>query len=84
VSFAQKKKLLVMFFECTMAKYIWSLFAYSFGTNCSPNSLDQELIRIKINLPHGKQVYTVGLAAICFALWRTRNSVLKAREPNAQ
>ena len=37
-----------------------------------------------LRLPHGKQVSTVGLAAICFALWRTRNSVLKAREPNAQ
>lgn len=30
-----------IFFDCTMAKYIWSLVAYVLGASCRPTSLEQ-------------------------------------------
>jgi hypothetical protein len=29
--------------------------------------------------PHGKQVYAVGLAAVCLPMWKIRNTVWKIR-----
>jgi len=30
---------------------------------------------IKLSLPNGKPIYAVGLAALCWAMWCTRNAV---------
>ena len=44
------------------------------GVSCRPCNIDQ-LVWIKLCLPNGKPVYVVGLAALCQAIWCTRNVV---------
>jgi hypothetical protein len=39
--------------------------AYAFGSNCRMGNFDQYWIWIGNSLPQGKQVYAMGLAAIC-------------------
>lgn len=58
-----------------MAKYIWSLLAYSLGSDCRPGSLDQYWVWIGNIFPQGNQMHAVGLAAVCWAIWHTRNAV---------
>jgi len=64
-----------LFFDCMTAKYVWSLLAYAFGSKCRPGNFYQYWIRISNSFPYGKQVYALGLAAVCWAIWRIRNSV---------
>jgi hypothetical protein len=49
--------------------------AYAFGSNCRLEYFDRYWIWISNSLPQRKQVYVMGLAAICWAIWGTRNSV---------
>ena len=62
-------------FECMTAKYIWSLLAFSLGADCRPSNLDQCWFWIDKILPQGAVMHTVGLAAVCWAIWRSRNAV---------
>ena len=62
-----------IFFECPLAKYIWSLVAYVLGATCRPTSLDQYWIWISLVLKEGKNFYMTGLSAICWAVWLSRN-----------
>ena len=64
-----------LFFDCTTAKYIWSLVAHVVGANCRPCSFEQFWIWAKHFLPLGEKFWYIGLAAICWALWRTRNNI---------
>lgn len=57
-----------------VAKYVGSLIAHVFGVNYRPSNFEQFWVWIKMSLPHGKKVYAVGLAVVCWAIWRTRNS----------
>jgi len=75
VSCAEKETRNHLFFECSTAKYIWSLLAYSLGTDCRLVNMDQYWVWIHNILPQGSQMHAVGLAAVCWAIWRTRNSV---------
>lgn len=50
-------------------------FAFTFGVSVRPASFTQYWLKIKWSLPNGKQVYDVGLAAICWAIWKTRNAI---------
>lgn len=62
-----------IFFECATA--IWSLMAFAFGSDCRPSNFDQYWVWISNSFPQGQQLYAMGLAAICWAIWRTRNSI---------
>jgi len=63
-----------LFFECNTAKYIWSLVAFVLGANHRPTSFGQFWQWISVLLPNRKQFYMIGLAAICWAIWTTRNN----------
>ena len=63
-----------IFFECPLAKYIWSLVAHVLGATCRPTSFEQFWTWIYLVLKKGKKIYMVGLSAICWAIWLTRNN----------
>jgi len=63
-----------IFFGCLMAKYVWSILAFSLGADCRPSNIDQYWIWVNKILPYSQQMHAVGLAAICWALWRSRNA----------
>lgn len=62
-----------IFFECLTAKYIWSLLAYYLGANCRPGNFNQ--CWIEQVLPKYKLMHAVSIAAVCWAIWKTRNAV---------
>jgi hypothetical protein len=64
-----------LFFQCPTAKYVWSLLAYSLGSVCGPSNIDQYWLWVQGILPPAPNMHTVGLAAVCWAIWHTRNSV---------
>ena len=64
-----------LFFDCSMARYVWSLVAYVVGADSRPCSFDQFWVWAKRFLPLGGKFLYVGLAAICWALWRMRNTI---------
>ena len=64
-----------LFFGCLTAKYVWSLLAYPLGSDCRPGSLDRYWIWVNNIMPQGHSMHAVGLAAVCWAIWRTRNAV---------
>ena len=62
-----------LFFECVTAKYTWSLVAFVLGASHRPTSFGQFWQWILGLLPHRNQFHMVGLAAICWAIWTSRN-----------
>ena len=63
-----------LFFECSLAKFIWSVVAIVVGAPCRPCSFDQFWRWAQVYMSGGKTFLMVGLAAICWAIWRSRNS----------
>jgi len=66
--------ILHLFFGCNMAKYVWSLVAFVIGADNRPSSFDQYWVWIDRRLGTRKQFFMVGLAAICWAIWKARNA----------
>ena len=64
-----------LFFEWSTVKYVWSLLGYSFGSDCRPNNMNQYWIWIHRILPQAPNLHAVGLAAVCWPIWWTRNAV---------
>jgi hypothetical protein len=64
-----------LFFECDTAKYIWSLVAFVLGANHRPTSFGQFWLWTLTLLPQRKQFHMIGLAAFCWAIWKTRNNI---------
>jgi hypothetical protein len=64
-----------LFFECYLARYIWSLITWVIGGNRRPSNLSQYWDWSNMFLPANKKIHMVGLSAICWALWKTRNRV---------
>ena len=64
-----------LFFDCSVSIYTWSILAYIFGVSVRPTSIIQFWACIQWCLPGGRHVYFVGLAAVCWAIWKTRNGV---------
>jgi hypothetical protein len=52
-----------------------SLLANSLGTDCRPSNNDQYWVWVNKILPHSPQMHAVGLAAVCWAIWRSGNVV---------
>ena len=68
-----QETLLHLFFDCPIARYIWSLVAHVVGAVCRPNSFEQFWFWTNTYLSNHKHFHSVGLAAICWAIWRARN-----------
>ena len=64
-----------MFLECSLAKYARSIVALVVGVNCKPCSVDQFWVFAQRFMGQGGKYHMVGLAAVCWALWRARNNV---------
>jgi len=58
-----------------MAKYVWSLTAHVLGVTCRPTNFDQFWEWAEQYIQNSKKFHMVGLAAICWALWRSMNNV---------
>jgi hypothetical protein len=54
-----------LFFECALARYIWSLIVMVIGADCRPISLDQFWFWCDKYLPTCKNIHMVCFAAIC-------------------
>jgi hypothetical protein len=57
-----------LFFDCTLARYVWSLVAMVVGADCRPSSLDQFWRWCGRYMPKNGNLHMVGLAAICWGL----------------
>ena len=73
-----------LFFECHVAKFVWSAIFFAFGVKAPTNA-----INMLCSWPSGfpmklrKQVL-VGVAAMCWAIWLSRNDVVFNRKhPNS-
>ena len=64
-----------LLFHCSIAKAVWAIVVHSIGANDIPKSLDQCWHWCNKWLPDGKQFHAVGIAAVCWAIWKTRNRV---------
>ena len=62
-----------LFFLCPMAKVTWGAVALFLGAINIPENTDQYSLWIEHWLPHGQPVFTLCLAAICWAIWKKRN-----------
>ena len=62
-----------LFFQCPVAKVIWSIVAKCFGANNIPVNLQQCWRWCEIWLPFGKKFHPWGIGAICWAIWKCRN-----------
>ena len=62
-----------LFFTCPVARVVWRTVGCVFGTDLYPDNLWQYFSWCYTFLPDGARFYTVGLAAICWAMWICRN-----------
>jgi hypothetical protein len=64
-----------LFFKCSLTKNVWSLVAMVIGAECRPTNVEQFWFWYDKYLPTCKSIHMVSFSAICWALWRSRNSV---------
>ncbi|CAN6179680.1 unnamed protein product [Urochloa humidicola] len=64
-----------LFFDCSLARYVWSLVAMTVGADCRPNSIDQFWIWAHRYLPAYKNIHMTSLSAFCWAIWNYRNRI---------
>lgn len=62
-----------LFFQCPTAQVVWGIIAMCLGADSAPNNIGQFWRWIAICLPNGKNFYTFGLAAICWAIRKAQN-----------
>uniref|UniRef100_A0A8I7B2L2 Uncharacterized protein n=1 Tax=Hordeum vulgare subsp. vulgare TaxID=112509 RepID=A0A8I7B2L2_HORVV len=60
-------------FLCPVARVVWRTVGSMLGTEYVPNSMWQYYAWINSFLPSCPEAYTIGLAAICWAIWLARN-----------
>jgi len=70
-----------LFFQCSTTKAVWAIMAKCFGATNVPRSFDQCWNWCDKWLPAGKQFHTVGIAAVCWAIWKARNKVCFEGKP---
>jgi len=64
-----------LLFQCSTAKVVWAVVAYAIGANNVPRNIQQCWDWCEKWLPNGQKFHTLGIAAICWAIWRIRNDV---------
>ena len=71
---SENESIIHLYFDCSMAKYIWGLIALVVGANCRPTLFHAFWVWAKRFLPHAKNYHMVGLAGVCWAISKARNS----------
>jgi hypothetical protein len=66
----QNESISHLLFQCSTAEEVWAVVAHSIGADNIPKSFDQCWEWFL-----GKKFHAVGTAAICWTIWKTRNSV---------
>lgn len=64
-----------LLFTCPVAKVVWATIATCFGANNIPSSFEQSWAWCETWIPHGKKFHVVGIAAVCWAIWKMRNKI---------
>jgi hypothetical protein len=54
---------------------VWGVLAICFNQRVRPSSYEEFWPWVKRALPGGEDVYMLGLAVVCWAIWSTRNSM---------
>ena len=62
-----------LFFTCPVARVIWRTAGCVFGTDKCLHNILQNFSWCYVYLADGEIFYTFGLAAICWAIWNSRN-----------
>lgn len=62
-----------LFFTCDSAKYTWGIVGVAIGAGTRPSSFSQYLHWISSHLRLSCNLHIVGLAGICWAIWKLRN-----------
>jgi hypothetical protein len=58
-----------------MTKFVWSLVAMVVGAQYGPTTMEQFWLLVNRAMPGGNKFHMVGLAAICWSFWRSRNNI---------
>lgn len=64
-----------LFFECSCARYVWGVVGRALGAGNIPNSLWQAWAWFHTYWPNRERFFMVCMAAVCWAIWKTRNRV---------
>jgi hypothetical protein len=74
-----------LFFDCSLARYAWSLTAWVIQADCRPTNIDQFWFWCGKYMPRNTNLHMVGLATFCWSIWLMRNNVCfekkKVRSP---
>uniref|UniRef100_A0A8I6WM13 Reverse transcriptase zinc-binding domain-containing protein n=1 Tax=Hordeum vulgare subsp. vulgare TaxID=112509 RepID=A0A8I6WM13_HORVV len=62
-----------LFFGCSVAKIVWRTLGAVIGTSYVPKTIWQVYSWLYAFLPGFYEIYTVGLAAVCWSIWLARN-----------
>lgn len=62
-----------LLFQCNVSKAVWAITAKCIGATNIPRSFSQCWAWADRWLPSGKQFHAIGIAALCWAIWKTRN-----------
>lgn len=68
-------QLTTCFFTCPIARYVWACVAKCLNTKFIPCNIDQCWLWLSKNLPGDREIYIVGVVAICWVMWKARNKV---------
>lgn len=64
-----------LLFTCSVAKIVWATIATWLGATNIPTSFDQSWKWCGRWIPNGKQFYAIGVAAVCWSIWKMRNKI---------
>ena len=62
-----------LFFQCPTAKVVWGIIGTCLGADNTPRDMNQYKNWLNFWLPNGASVHVLGFAAICWAIWKSRN-----------
>lgn len=73
--FSENETIGHLFFDCSMARYVWIPVAIVVGAECRPCSFDQFCELVNRFMPTARKFHFMGLAAIYWSLWRARTDI---------
>jgi hypothetical protein len=69
-----------LLFKYPVAKVVWATIATCFGANNITSSFHQSWNWCEKWIPNGKQFHAMGIAAVCWAIWKMRNKICFERK----
>jgi hypothetical protein len=64
-----------LLFQCSVAKTVWATFDVCIGAQNVPRNLSQCWAWCEQWLAQGRKFHTLGIASICWAIWKARNKL---------